>query len=99
MAYRDPEVRRARDRERIARRTAARVDAGLCAKCGRTEPLPERRLCAPCNDKRNAASRTRDARLRAAGKPRRDPQKARRHRHKMRPGSRAPRAHDLRALR
>ena len=79
MAYRDPEVRRARDRERIARRTAARIEVGLCAKCGRTEPLPERRLCAPCNDKRNAASRTRDARLRAAGKPRRDPETARRY--------------------
>ena len=76
MAYRDPDVRRARDRGRIARRTAERVEAGLCAKCGRTEPLPERRLCAPCNDKRNAASRARDARLRAAGKPRRDPEQS-----------------------
>ena len=76
MAYADPAFRRARDRERIARRTAARIAAGLCTKCGRTEPLPERRLCAPCNDKRNAASRARDARLRAAGKPRRDPDKA-----------------------
>jgi len=76
MAYADPAVRRARDRERIARRTAARIAAGLCTKCGRTEPLPERRLCAPCNDKRNAASRARDARLLAAGKPRRDPEQA-----------------------
>ncbi len=79
MAYRDPEVRRARDRERIARRTAVRIEAGLCAKCGRTEPLPERRLCAPCNEKRNAASRARDARLRAAEKPRRNPETARRY--------------------
>ena len=76
MAYRDPAVRRQRDRERIAQRTAARIEAGLCARCGKTEPLPERRLCAPCNDKRNAASRARDARLRAEGKPRRDPAQA-----------------------
>ena len=76
MAYADPAVRRERDRERVARRSAARIAAGLCTKCGRTEPLPERRLCAPCNDKRNAASRARDARLRAAGKPRRDPEQA-----------------------
>ncbi len=76
MAYRDPDVRRARDRDRIANRTAARIEAGLCVRCGRTEPLPERRLCAPCNEKRNAASRARDARLRAARKPRRDPERA-----------------------
>ena len=76
MAYADPAVRRQRDRERIAQRTAARIEAGLCTRCGRTEPLPERRLCAACNDKRNAASRARDARLRTEGKPRRDPAQA-----------------------
>ena len=76
MVYADPEVRRQRDRERVARRTAARIEAGLCVRCGRTEPLPERRLCAPCNEQRNAASRARDARLRAAKKPRRDPERA-----------------------
>ena len=79
MAYADPAVRRQRDRERIAQRTAARIEAGLCARCGKTEPLPERRLCAPCNDTRNAASRARDARLRAEGKPRRDPAQAKRY--------------------
>ena len=79
MAYADPAVRRQRDRDRIARRTAARIEAGLCVKCGRTEPMPERRLCAPCNEKRNAASRARDARLRAKNKPRRDPERARRY--------------------
>ena len=79
MAYADPAVRRQRDRERVAQRTAARVEAGLCTRCGRTEPLPERRLCAACNDKRNAASRARDARLRAEGKPRRDPAQAKRY--------------------
>ncbi|MDE0255775.1 MAG: hypothetical protein OYG32_13360, partial [Rhodospirillaceae bacterium] len=76
MAYADPAVRRRRDRERVAQRTAERLAAGLCTRCGKTEPLPERRLCAPCNEKRNAASRRRDARLRAAGKPRRNPDDA-----------------------
>ena len=79
MAYADPAVRRQRDRERIAKRTAARISAGLCARCGKTEPLPERRLCAPCNEKRNAASRARDARLRVESKPRRDPERAKRY--------------------
>ena len=76
MAYRDPSVRKAKDRERVAKRTAERVAAGLCTRCGKTEPLPERRLCTPCNERRNAASRVRDARLRAEGKPRRDPAQA-----------------------
>ena len=77
MAYADPEVGKRRDRERFAHRTAARVAAGLCPKCGKTEPLPERRLCAGCAEKQNRASRARDARLRAEGIPRRNPAKAR----------------------
>ncbi len=76
MAYADPEDGKARDRERFSKRTAARVAAGLCPRCGKTEPLPERTLCAGCAEKRNAASRARDARLRAAGRPRRDPARA-----------------------
>ena len=54
MAYRDPAEGRRKDRDRTARLTAARIAAGLCTRCGKTEPLPERRLCAPCNEKRNA---------------------------------------------
>ncbi len=77
MACANPEIRRARDRARIARRTAERTEAGLCTRCGRTGPAPERRLCAPCNEKRNRAGRARDARLRAEGKPRRDAATAR----------------------
>ena len=76
MAYRDPAEGRSKDRDRTAKLTATRIAAGLCTRCGKTEPLPERRLCAPCNEKRNAASRARDARLRAEGKPRRDRQQA-----------------------
>ncbi|MCY4454036.1 MAG: hypothetical protein OXC01_19020, partial [Immundisolibacterales bacterium] len=77
MAYADPEVGKARDRERFSKRTAARVAAGLCPRCGNTEPLPERTLCDGCSEKRNRASRARDARLRDAGRPRRDPARAR----------------------
>ena len=69
MAYRDPAVGRAADRERFRKRTAARRAAGLCPRCGEVPPESDRRLCAGCADRRNKASRARDARLRAAGKP------------------------------
>ena len=72
MAYRDEEVRKQRDRDRVARRTAARIAAGKCPRCGVRPPAPDRSVCGPCNEKRNAAGRARDARLRAEGKPRRD---------------------------
>ena len=72
MAYRDPQVRRARNRERFHRRTAERIARGLCPKCGERPPEPDRRLCAPYAEKRNRVCRARDAKLRAAGKPRRD---------------------------
>ena len=77
MAYADPDVRRRKDRERVARRTAERRLAGLCTRCGRTAPAPDRALCEKCAEKKNRSARARDARLRAAGKPRRDPAKAR----------------------
>ena len=77
MAYADPEFGKARDRERFRKRTAQRVAAGLCPRCGKTEPLPERTVCAACAEKRNRASRARDARLREAGRPRRDAARAR----------------------
>ena len=77
MAYADPAVQRQKDRERFARRTAARVAQGLCPRCGDRPPVLGRSVCAPCGEKRNRASRARDARLRAEGKPRRDPARAR----------------------
>ena len=77
MAYRDPAVGRATDRERFRKRTAARRTAGLCPRCGEVPPEPDRSLCAGCADRRNKASRARDARLRVAGNPRRDPVRAR----------------------
>ena len=71
------EKRRKADLERHHRRTAERTALGLCPRCGKQPPAPERFLCEPCGEKRNRASRARDARLRAAGLPRRDAERAR----------------------
>ncbi len=79
MAYADPAVQRLKDCERFARRTAARKARGLCPRCGDRPPAPERSVCGPCAEKCNRASRSRDARLRAAGKPRRDPARAKKY--------------------
>ena len=76
MPWKNPEMRRARDRERVARRTAERRAAGLCPKCGKRRPEPDRSICEPCAVRSRAVDRVRDARLRAAGKPRRDPVRA-----------------------
>ena len=75
---RDPEARRRADRERDRRQHAERKAAGLCIKCGRAPALPERTQCGPCAERRLAADRARHARARAEGKPRRDPETARR---------------------
>ena len=77
MGYSDPKVARAKDRERYRLRVEKRRAAGLCPRCGRRPPAPGRSVCAPCAGKSNRASRARDARLRAEGKPRRDPARAR----------------------
>ena len=77
MAYRDPEVQRQRDRERFRRRTAERRARGLCPRCGNRPPATDWTVCVPCADKRSRTGRARDARLRAEGKPRRDPERAR----------------------
>ena len=75
---RDPEARRRADRERGRRQHAERRAAGLCVKCGRAPALPERSQCEPCAARRLAADRARHARARAEGRPRRDPESARR---------------------
>ena len=72
----------ARIGERFRKRTAERVAQGLCPRCGDGPPEPERSLCETCAARRNEASRARDARLRAEGKPRRDPAKARQYERK-----------------
>ena len=77
MPFRDPEARRAHDRERYRKRTAERRAAGFCPKCGKFPPSLGRSLCEACARKARAAGRARDARLRAAGKPQRNREKAR----------------------
>ena len=73
----DIEARRAQDRARWHRRVGERRAKGLRLNCGKQPPAPERSLCAPCGEKQNRAGRARDARLRAAGLPRRDAGRAR----------------------
>ena len=77
MPIKDPAARRTHDRERYRKCTAERLAAGLCPRCGKCPPSIGLRLCEPCAEKARAAGRARDARLRAAGKPRRDREKAR----------------------
>ena len=76
MCDTDTAARRKRDLERYHRRTAERRAKGLCLKCGKRPPAPERSQCGPCLEKDAAAGRARDARLRAAGIPRRDRERA-----------------------
>ena len=71
------EKRRSADLARHHRQTAERAARGLCPRCGKQPPAPGRSMCEACNEKRNRASRARDARLRAAGIPRRDPERTR----------------------
>ena len=77
MAYADPEVGKACGRERFRRRVAERLAAGLCTRCGREPPEIGRKTCEACAKKRRVADRQRDARLRDAGLPRRDIDRAR----------------------
>ena len=70
------EKRRSADLARYHQRTAERVARGLCPKCGKRPPEPERSQCGSCLEKDAAAGRARDARLRAAGMPRRDQERA-----------------------
>ena len=77
MPYKDLEVRTAYDRERFRKRAAERRARNLCPKCGQHPPEPERSICELCAERARAAGRARDARLRAAGQPRRDPECAR----------------------
>ena len=70
------EKRRPADLARYHRRTAERIAQGLCPTCGKRPPEPERSQCGGCAEKDRAAARARDARLQAAGMPRRDRERA-----------------------
>ena len=77
MAYKDAEVGKERGRERSRRRVAKRLAAGFCTRCGREPPETGRKTCEACAERKRIADRQRDARLRCAGLPRRDPNRAR----------------------
>ena len=74
MPNRDPIVRLKRDRDRHRRRVQARIAAGLCARCGRQDPVEGGRTCGTCRLKRRASDAKRAERRRGAGIERiRDP--------------------------
>ncbi len=69
MPYKDPEQGRKKERERHRRRAADRRAQGLCPKCGKHPPAPDRSLCTSCSERGRAAERARYARQKAAGDP------------------------------
>ena len=67
MPYKDPEKERACGRRRYERITAERIARGMCPRCGKSMPAPDRTLCRHCGEKRRKAERARCARAKAAG--------------------------------
>ena len=67
MPYKDPGKERACARRRYERITAERTARGMCPRCGKAKPMPDRTLCRPCGEKRRKAERARHAKARAAG--------------------------------
>ena len=58
---------RACGRRRYERITAERIASGMCPRCGKARPAPDRTLCRHCGEKRRKAERARCAKARAAG--------------------------------
>ena len=79
MPYKDPEKERACGRRRYERITADRITRGMCPRCGKARPAPDRTLCRHCGEKRRKAERARCAKAKAAGKQYggRDPERCR----------------------
>ena len=67
MPYKDPEVRRARERERHRKRTADRLARGMCPRCGKHPSAPGRKVCQPCGERARHSERLRYAGARARG--------------------------------
>ena len=67
MPHKDPETRRAYERERHRRRVEKRRAMGLCIKCGKDRPAPGRSLCEACLERSRAAERARYDRARREG--------------------------------
>ena len=69
MPHRNLEMRRRFDRERHRRRAESRRARGMCPRCGKNRPAPERSLCATCMERGREAQRARYAEARAGGSP------------------------------
>ena len=67
MPYKDPGKERACARRCYERIAAERTARGMCPRCGKAKPVPDRTLCRPCGEKRRRAERARHAKARAAG--------------------------------
>ena len=67
MPYKDAEQERACGRRRYERITAERIASGMCPRCGKARPAPDRTLCRHCGEKRRKAERARCAKAKAAG--------------------------------
>ena len=67
MPHKDPERRRAFERERHRRRAAERRARGVCPKCGKHPPAPERSLCANCLERGRKSEQARYARRKLEG--------------------------------
>ena len=62
MPYKDPDKERACGRRRYERITAERTARGMCPRCGRARPAPDRNLCRHCGEKRRKAERAKKGR-------------------------------------
>ena len=67
---RNPETRRRLGRKRSRKRLHARLEAGLCTRCGREPPVEGGTTCEPCREVRRAAERERYPARRAAERER-----------------------------
>ncbi len=67
MPHKDPEKRRAYERERHRRRTAERRARGACPKCGKHPPAQGRSICEFCLERGRMSERARYAKARGEG--------------------------------
>ena len=67
MPYKNPVIRRKRERERHRRRVEERRAMGLCIKCGKHPPAHERKVCEPCGERARHSERLRYAGAKARG--------------------------------
>ena len=61
------DAKRRAGRARSKKRQKARIEAGLCIRCGKQAPVEGGTTCAPCRDKRQQAERRQYRERRAAG--------------------------------